>query len=57
MYRQTNIGGTAAPRPSVPIALFSWLLLLLLCPCRILATGPCGGVENRYRTLRNEGRC
>jgi hypothetical protein len=57
MYRQTNIGGTATPRPSVPIALF-----FRYAPCTCVyvqdhVTGPCGGVENRYRQLGNEWRC
>jgi hypothetical protein len=51
MYRQTNIGGTAAPRPSVPIALFSWYVPERSCADRKdFVAGPCGGVENRYRT-------
>jgi hypothetical protein len=48
MYRQTNIGGTATPNRSLPIALFSGMLPVPAVLRDHHVTGPCGGVENRY---------
>ena len=57
MYRQMNIRGTAAPKPSLLIALFSRNTPCTCADMQDHVAGPCGGVENRYRLLRNGYRC
>ena len=56
VHRQTNIGGQAAPRPSVPIALFS-RYASVSCPS-VRTTSPVPAEGSRTGThVEDEERC